>query len=139
MALAVGERMRVDAMPDGVLCHHDKQPCVREKCAMWRKIEGRHPQTGEMIERWDCSEAAALNLIDLERNKHLTELIAVMETMRAEHWLATETVLAMTGRQDILEAYRARRDHVRALNRTEELVNERSGSMVPRAKDVVPS
>ena len=115
----------VDVMPADKLCHYNRQPCMRDQCVMWRKIQGRDANTGETVNRWDCADATAI-LIDLERNAALRELNAEMATLRAEHYIATETTLTMIGRPDILLRYRERRDHVRALNRTEELVRERA-------------
>lgn len=130
----IAVREEIDTMPANKLCHYTRQPCLREGCAMWIFVDGTDRNTGKAIRRFDCADALRVT-VDLERNAQIRETNAIMETMRAEHYLATETILVMTGRQDILEAYRARRDHARALNRTEELINERSGALASR--DVV--
>lgn len=120
--------------PEWTACHKNNfQPCQRKECPQFRVIYGTDKNTNEEIARWDCMEVASNQIMDVERNAYLREMIAVMETMRAEHYLQMETVLVMMGRRDILESYRARRDHVRALNRTDELLAERAGNVIPKA------
>lgn len=115
-------------MPADLLCHYSRQPCMREKCVKWGRLQGRNPQTGEHIDRWDCNDNHHV-VLELERNAALRELNAEVATMRSEHYVQMETVLLMTGRQDILQKYIARRDHIRSLNRTEELVRERAARL----------
>lgn len=125
-------REEIDTMPADKLCHYTRQPCMREGCAMWIYADGTDRNTGKAIRRYDCADALKVTL-DLERNAQSREANAIMETMRAEHYLQMETVLVMAGRRDILDTYRVRRDHARALNRTDELLAERSGNVLPKA------
>lgn len=114
----------VDAMPEGKLCHYNRQPCMRAECARWTFISGSNPQTGQPMRRWDCGDNGAQFLM-LEQNKLLHEFNAELSTLRAENFIQIETMLLGVGRPDILAKIRERRDHVRALNRTEELLAER--------------
>jgi len=115
----------IDAMPEGKLCHYNRQPCMRSECARWTFISGANPQTGQPMRRWDCGDNAA-QFLALEQNKLLHEFNAELSTLRAENFVQIETLLLGVGRPDILAKIRERRDHVRALNRTEELLAERS-------------
>ncbi|MGE0373176.1 MAG: hypothetical protein AB7Q01_15010 [Gammaproteobacteria bacterium] len=129
------ERQAVDTLPDGKLCHYNRQPCMRMECARWRNIKGMDPQTGQQLDRWDCGDNLQEFLI-LEQNKLLREFNAELATLRAENYIQMETLLLSVGRPDILAKVKERRDHVRALNRTDELIQERSrqAQLVPASK-----
>jgi len=131
----VTEPTDVDMMPAGKLCHYSRQPCLREECARWTFISGRNPQTGATMRRWDCGDNGAQFLM-LEQNRLLHEFNAELATLRAENFIQMETLLLGVGRPDILAKVKERRDHVRALNRTEELIREREkqSQLVPVPK-----
>lgn len=118
----------VDALGEGKLCHYSRQPCMRGECARWRFISGMDPQTGQRIRRWDCGDNGDQFLL-LEQNKLLHELNAEISTMRAESYISMETLLLGVGRPDILAKLQERRDHARAINRTDELLAERAGKI----------
>lgn len=115
----------VDAIPEGKLCHYSRQPCLRGECARWTFISGVNPQNGQPMRRWDCGDNGHQFLM-LEQNRLLHEFNAELATLRAENFIQMETLLLGVNRPDILAKIRERRDHVRALNRADELLAERS-------------
>lgn len=117
----------VDVMPEGKLCHYTRQPCMRGQCARWTFIEGVNRNTKEQIRRWDCGDNGDQFLL-VEQNKLLQEFNAEISTLRAESYISMETLLLGVGRPDILAKLQERRDHARAINRTEELIRERAGN-----------
>lgn len=114
----------VDMLPADKLCHYNREPCMREKCARWTFISGTDPQSGQPMRRWDCGDNGA-QFLALEQNRLLHEFNAELSTLRAENYIQIETLLLGVNRPDILAKIKERRDHVRALNRTDELIAER--------------
>ncbi len=54
---------------------------TKHRCPKWTRVQGRHPQTGEMIDRYDCSDAI-LPLLLIENSKLLNEKGAAVESLR---------------------------------------------------------
>jgi hypothetical protein len=59
-----------------------KKMCtVCHKCNFWEHIRGENPNTGEKIDRWDCTLKLQY-LMQMENNKFTYELGAAIESMR---------------------------------------------------------
>jgi len=56
---------------------------TKHRCRLWKLIQGQHPQTGEVISKWDCLDAMGdLFAIDTIRKVEGTQ--AATESMRNE-------------------------------------------------------
>lgn len=66
-------------------CPHFKKEMrdVCHTCVFWEHIKGRHPQTGEPIDRWGCIEVHKF-MLGLENNKVTYEQGAAIESLRNE-------------------------------------------------------
>lgn len=44
---------------EGMICPFHRLPMaeVCHKCPLWVEVQGKHPQTDENVDRWDCSIA----------------------------------------------------------------------------------
>jgi hypothetical protein len=60
--------------PQNQMCH---------RCVFWEHIKGRHPQTGEPLERWGCVIVHSF-MLQLENNKVTYEQGAATESLRNE-------------------------------------------------------
>lgn len=59
-----------------------KKMCtVCHKCNFWEHIRGKNPNTGEDIDRWDCTLKLQY-LMQMENNKFTYELGSAVESMR---------------------------------------------------------
>lgn len=78
--------------PEGFTCpfHKADMSTVCHKCPLWIQIRGMHPQTGEEVDRWNCS-FSELPLLIVETAKETRQSAAATESMR------NEIVLRMDG------------------------------------------
>ena len=60
-----------------------KKPCVREACPKYVKLQGVNPQTGQPVDKYDCSDAW-LPILIVENTRRLNELGAAVEGYRNE-------------------------------------------------------
>lgn len=44
-----------DRLKDGEFCPLIQKACVTHKCKWYKKIRGLNPQTGEMVDEYDCA------------------------------------------------------------------------------------
>jgi len=122
-------------MPDADEAKHCPlidRPCIQNECQWWVKIVGQNQNTGERYDHWGCSWTHH-PILQIENSAFTREVAAELATMRSEMWISFETILKAFGHDglSILSEIKRRRDHVRSLNRTEELLRERAGDHVP--------
>ena len=71
--------------PKGLICpmHRKSMRDVCETCPLWRRLYGRDPQTGDLIDEWNCTLAWLPNLL-IENAKESRETAAAVESFRNE-------------------------------------------------------
>jgi hypothetical protein len=78
---------------DKLLCPLLNKPCIEDKCRFWVHVLGNHPQTGEVLNKFDCSFAWFPVLL-IENSKLQRETGAAVESMRNEINAGAGTILA---------------------------------------------
>ena len=53
------------------------------RCKWYQHIMGQNPQTGEMVDEWDCA-LVWNNLLLIEQSKHVHGTVAAIESFRNE-------------------------------------------------------
>ena len=71
--------------PSHLVCpyHQKKMSTVCHKCPMWTCVRGSNPNTGEEVDRWDCS-LALLPMLLVENAQQSRQNGAATESMRNE-------------------------------------------------------
>jgi len=71
--------------PKGLICpmHRKSMRDVCETCPLWRRLYGRDPQTGDLIDEWNCTLAWLPKLL-IENAKESRETAAAVESFRNE-------------------------------------------------------
>ncbi len=72
-----------DKVADGELCPLLDRKCEERKCRFWIQVLGNHPQTGQPVERWNCTFAWQPILM-IENSKLQRETGAAVESARNE-------------------------------------------------------
>lgn len=67
----------------GPLCPLLNKTCIEAKCKFWVNVKGAHPQTGETMDRWDCTIAWQPMLM-VELSKQQRSTAAATESYRNE-------------------------------------------------------
>ncbi len=80
------------------------QPCIGLKCKMMTQLRGKHPQTGEPIDEWDCA-VKWLPVLLIESTQAARESGAAVESLRNEIVEAREVrrIERLTGNPKVLE------------------------------------
>lgn len=58
-----------------------RQPCIEHECVLYQMVEGRHPQTGELVSEWDCAFNWT-NVLLVENAKQQRHTQAAIESLR---------------------------------------------------------
>lgn len=71
--------------PESLICplHKKSMETVCHKCPWWTQVRGRNPNTGEEVDRWDCS-LAFLPMLLVENSQQSRQAGAATESMRNE-------------------------------------------------------
>jgi hypothetical protein len=71
--------------PDDMICplHKKAMATVCHKCPLWTQVRGKHPQSEEEIDRWDCS-LAWLPMLLIENAQQSRQTGAAVESFRNE-------------------------------------------------------
>jgi hypothetical protein len=71
--------------PENLVCplHKKAMSAVCHKCPLWSCLRGTNPQTGEEIDRWDCS-LAHLPMLLVETSQQVRQVGAATESFRNE-------------------------------------------------------
>lgn len=67
----------------GTFCPFIKEDCIQHKCKFFLKLIGKHPQTGNPVEEWDCA-IYWLPLLLIENSKETRQGAAAIESFRNE-------------------------------------------------------
>lgn len=70
-------------MSKKILCPLLKKPCIEHECAWFANIQGNNPQTGAVMDHWDCS-VKWIPIMVLEGARHTRGVQAATENMRNE-------------------------------------------------------
>ena len=70
-------------IPRGDFCPLIKETCIQAKCMFWVHLLGKHPQTGEPVDEWDCAIYWG-PLLQVENAKYMREAGAAVESFRNE-------------------------------------------------------
>ncbi len=73
-------------------CPFWRGPCREHECRMYVQIQGMHPQTGEQLNKWDCS-FALMPLLMIENSKKQHETGAAVESFRNEMVVANANTM----------------------------------------------
>lgn len=92
----------MDMLPDEkVMCHETgfEKSCrdmvVNCRCRKWVQIQGNNPNTGEAINRWDCTDAW-LPLLLIENSQMQRQTGAAVESFRNEMVQANARTIALS-------------------------------------------
>lgn len=71
--------------PKDLDCPMWRKPMVKvcHQCPWWQQVRGAHPQTGEVLDRWDCA-IALLPLLTIEVAQQARQGGAATESLRNE-------------------------------------------------------
>lgn len=71
--------------PENLICplHKKAMEHVCHKCPWWTQIRGKNPNTGEDVDRWDCS-LSFLPMLLIENSQQARHNGAATESMRNE-------------------------------------------------------
>ncbi len=67
----------------GKFCPLIKEDCIQFKCVFWTQLRGKHPQTNEEIDEYDCA-VRWLPLLLIENAKEVRQGAAATESFRNE-------------------------------------------------------
>lgn len=57
------------------------KPCIGHDCESYIQMQGVHPQTGETVSEWKCSDTWNI-ILKMEGNKQNIEMAAAIESLR---------------------------------------------------------
>ncbi len=85
--------------PKDLICPlHKKQMFeVCDSCPWWTLIRGKHPQTAEEIDRWDCA-ISTLPILVLEGSQQTRQAGSAIESFRNEMVKANNSTLELMAR-----------------------------------------
>ena len=77
--------------PDGLICplHRAAMSAVCDKCPLWIHVLGKHPQSDQPVDHWDCS-LAWMPLLLIENSQMQRQTGAAVESFRNEMVRANE-------------------------------------------------
>lgn len=86
------------------ICPMLKKPCIKYDCMWFVQIRGKHPQTGESVDEWDCAMVWQPLLL-IENSSQQRSTGAAIESFRNEMIKSNEEsknlLLATTNQQFI--------------------------------------
>ena len=71
--------------PEDLICPFHKQAMVKvcHRCPLWTQVRGKHPQSNEEIDRWDCA-IGFLPMLLIENAQQSRQTGAAVESFRNE-------------------------------------------------------
>lgn len=75
-------------------CGFTHQPCLKDKCMFWDKIEGVNPNTGEAVNMTGCTVSMS-HLFVLDGAKMTNRVAQEVSSMRAENIQNTRNLAAV--------------------------------------------
>ena len=90
------------------ICPMLKKPCVGQECMWFVQVRGKHPQTGEPVDEWDCAMVWQPLLL-IENSAQQRSTGAAIESFRNEMVKANQQShrLFLTAAQQQLEKRKA--------------------------------
>ncbi len=77
-------------------CPLIREACIKEKCKRWVHIQGQHPQSGEPIDLWDCTDAWMPVLL-IKFSQEVRQAAAATESMRNDAITRIDSLRALGG------------------------------------------
>jgi len=68
---------------DKIICPLLNKPCIEGKCKFWTHILGKHPQTGNPVDHFDCA-VTWLPVLLIETSQEVRQGAAATESFRNE-------------------------------------------------------
>ena len=68
-------------MQPGTFCPIVKDECMQFKCMFWTHMSGKHPQTGELVDEWDCA-IKWMPMLMVENTKESIGMSASLDSFR---------------------------------------------------------
>ena len=85
----------------GTFCPLIKEDCIQFKCIFWTQLRGKHPQTGEEVDEYDCA-IKWLPMLLIENAKEVRQGAAATESFRNEMVEQNKHVLLQNGLKRIM-------------------------------------
>ena len=76
----------------GKFCPRIRKTCIEHKCAFYMQVQGMHPQTGEAISTYDCTDRLQV-LVTLNLGKQSNDLAGSVDSLRNEVSAGASTIL----------------------------------------------
>lgn len=70
-------------LPDKDVCPLLKSACIEGRCKFWTHVQGKHPQTGADVDRFDCAISWGPTLL-IENASRVRQSSAAIESFRNE-------------------------------------------------------
>ncbi len=83
--------------------------CKQFECMFWTQLRGKHPQTGEPLDEWDCA-IKWMPILTIENTKQAIEVSASIDSFRNEMVRGQQAVLRMAANGKVKEILDARDD-----------------------------
>jgi len=65
-----------------------------KRCKWYQHIKGQNPQTGELVDEWDCS-LVWMNILSIEATQKIHSSVAAIESFRNEVAGGIKSVIAL--------------------------------------------
>jgi len=75
------------------------ETCIKHECPGWINVTGLHPQTGEIMDRWNCGPLHWQTLLMVENSKVTREVGGEVEALRKEVDKANKMHTAIEGQK----------------------------------------
>lgn len=80
------------------LCPFLREPCIENRCKLYVQILGHNPNTGEQMNRWDCS-FAWMPFLQIEGSQQTRQAGAAIESFRNQMVRQNDEMLALTEKE----------------------------------------
>ena len=75
-------------------CPLVKDTCIERGCVFWTQLQGQNPQTGAMVDEWDCA-IAWLPFLLIENSKFVRECSGETNGLRQDMALHSKLAIAL--------------------------------------------
>ena len=95
-------------------CPLVKDTCIERGCVFWTQLQGQNPQTGAMVDEWDCA-IAWLPFLLIENSKFVRECSGETNGLRQDMALHSKMAIALAGKAGAIGHETERRNDIPAL------------------------